>query len=780
MARPFRVSPVYSYRVIAFSLRLRLILAFSALVSLVLFVGIASYSINEQVRTSVSDLQPSDRVDISGIDWKRLGVEFEGYWNSPGAFIATQVSEVPELKSPKLRGRIQSVAPDAKSFTMYGLRIRLTPGTDGDPDRSGKDVPLDPKRLTVGVRAEVSCKVDEVTHEWTATKVELENVKSSDKVKGMITADYSDGQAPETVEIHGLQIVLQPVEESGPETAFGRIEHGTRMLRALQKFRAAAHTAVGPHSDAVDKSWLNQSAALEMDREAAMFEQVLADADSGAKNPAVVPMGDSLRHLQQLGERVPRLQELVRDMHRRFDAGNQSGALDFLSGTVEPFLDGELLQFVYAYLHQAEEDLGDELHRVLDRTGETTRIALGTSLIAVLVAVVLGLMVWRSIHRPIRRLHDAAMALGQGRLETRVDVSSHDEFGVLARAFNSMAGQLAASTVSVAGLQSMFDSMAASVILCDQNGVITRTNAAADRMLGAARGATSTRPVRAHCKLTEGETLSSLAAASARIGGSLDRAMLRTDGTEVPVSLSCSALRTSDGALQGYVLVAQDLTQLKAVEEQLRESLGEKELLLREVHHRVKNNMQVISSLLAMQSTSGDPEVLRKLEDSQHRIRTIALIHEQLYQQTELARIDTQSYLKVLAHHLVQSYGKAEQVNLDLDVDNLNLDLDQSLACGLIVNELLTNAFKYAFEDGRAGRVSLRLKELPDGMRLLEVADDGRGFQPKTGEKRRTLGTSLVAKLARQLRGKVTTTGDGGVTVRILFEGQQKAETVNA
>jgi PAS domain S-box-containing protein len=766
--------------VIASSLRLRLILAFSALVSLVLFVGIASYSINEQVRTSVSDLQPSDRVDISGIDWKRLGVEFEGYWNSPGAFIATQVSEVPELKYPKLRGRIQSVAPDVKSFTMYGLSIRLTPGTDGDPDRSGKDVPLDPKKLAAGLRAEVSCKVDDVTHEWTATKVELENVKSSDKVKGMITADYSDGQAPETVEIHGLQIVLQPVEESGPETAFGRIEHGTRMLRALQKFRAAAHTAVGPHSDASDKSWLNQSAALEMDREAAMFEQVLADADSGGKNPMVVPMGDSLRHLQQLGERVPRLQELVRDMHRRFDAGNQSEALDFLSGTVEPFLDGELLQFVYAYLHQAEEDLGDELHRVLDRTGETTRIALGTSLIAVLVAVVLGLMVWRSIHRPIRRLHDAAMALGQGRLETRVDVSSHDEFGVLARAFNSMAGQLAASTVSVAGLQSMFDSMAASVILCDQNGAITRTNAAADRLLGAARGSTSTRPVRAFCKLTEGETLSSLASASARVGGSLDRAMLRTDGTEVPVSLSCSALRTSDGALQGYVLVAQDLTQLKAVEEQLRESLGEKELLLREVHHRVKNNMQVISSLLAMQSTSGDPEVLRKLEDSQHRIRTIALIHEQLYQQTELARIDTQSYLKVLAQHLVQSYGKAEQVNLDLDVDNLNLDLDQSLACGLIVNELLTNAFKYAFEDGRAGRVSLRLKELPDGMRLLEVADDGLGFQPKTGEKRRTLGTSLVAKLARQLRGKVTTTGDGGVTVRILFEGQQKAATVNA
>ena len=80
-----------------------------------------------------------------------------------------------------------------------------------------------------------------------------------------------------------------------------------------------------------------------------------------------------LRHLQQLGERVPRLQELVRDMHRRFDAGNQSGALDFLSGTVEPFLDGELLQFVYAYLHQAEEDLGDELLHPRRRVGRPDR-----------------------------------------------------------------------------------------------------------------------------------------------------------------------------------------------------------------------------------------------------------------------------------------------------------------------------------------------------------------------------------------------------------------------
>ena len=765
---------------IASSLRFRLILAFSALVSLVLFVGIASFSINEQVRSSVSDLQPSDRVDISGIDLQRSGVEFEGYWNSPGAFIATQVSEVPDQRHPKLRGRIQAISAEPKGFTMYGMPIRVTAGTDGDPDRSGKGTLLDFSRLAVGVRAEVSCKVDEATQEWTATKVELEGVKSSDKVKGMITAIDLDGQAPESVEIHGLQIVLQPVQESGPENAFGRIEHGTLMLQALQKFRAAAHTAVGPHSDDAGKPWLNQSAALEMDREAALFEQVLADSSVGSRDATVAPMGESVRLMQQLGERVPRLQSLVRDLHRRFEGGDHTEALEFLSGTVEPFLDAELLQFVYAYLHQAEEELGDELDRVLARTGETTRIALGTSVFAVLIAGVLGLMVWRSIHAPIRRLHDAAIALGQGRLETRVDVTSRDELGVLARAFNSMASQLAASTVSVAGLQGIFDSMAAAVVLCDQSGAVTRTNAAADRMLGIPRGDAIGQPIQKFCRMQASEGLTSLVTASVKAGGSLDRSMLRVGSAEVAVSLSCSGLRTSDGALQGYVLVAQDLTQLKAVEDQLRESLGEKELLLREVHHRVKNNMQVISSLLAMQSTSGDPEVLRKLEDSQNRIRTIALIHEQLYQQTELSRIDTQSYLKVLAHHLVQSYGMSERVNLELDVDNLNLDLDQSLACGLIVNELLTNSFKYAFEDGRRGRVSLRLKQLADGKRLLEVSDDGRGFQPRPEEKRRTLGTSLITKLARQLRGKVMTNGDSGVTVRIEFEGQATTQAVTS
>ena len=773
---PASASPAPPYFVIASSLRFRLTLAFSVLVSLVLFVGIVSYGVNEQVRAGVTRLQPSDGVDVSGIDLTRSGLEFEGYWNSAGAFIATQVSEMPETLRPKLRGRIQAIDPAARTMTMYGVRLLVTARTEGDPDRSGAETPFDFNRLATGHRAEVSCKIDEATHQWTATKIELRDVKPSDKVKGMVVPGDLDGTPPETVFLDTLQIVLQPVQENGPETAFGRIEHGTRMLRALQKFRAEAHKAVS--SQAFSEQTEGMSAALEMDREAAKFEQILTDASSPTASSSAVPSDDIRGHLQGMLGRVPQLQHLVKSMHEHLVAGSHHLALDFLSEEVEPFLDLELIPYVYAYLSRAEEDLGDELHGVLDRTGTTTRVALGTSLVAVLVAGVLGLMVWRSIHVPIQRLHNAAVALGQGRLDTRVEVGGKDELGVLARAFNSMAGQLATTTVSVTSLQTMFDSMAAAVILCDQSGTVSQANAAAERLLGRGRHLQVGQPLRMLCRMVDGETVDQLAAASARSGGSLERAMLRADAMDIPVSLSFAGLRTSDGVLQGYVLVAQDLSQLKAIELQLRGSLGEKELLLREVHHRVKNNMQVISSLLAMQSTAGDPEVLRRLEESQNRIRTIAMIHEQLYQSTELAHIDTRSYLQVLAQHLVQSYGKTSLIELVLDLDQLHLDLDQSLACGLIVNELLTNAFKYAFAEDERGTVTLRLKEQTDGMRVLEVTDNGHGLKPASGPSRRTLGTSLVAKLARQLNGKVTMENNGGVTVRIVFAGRAPATAV--
>jgi two-component sensor histidine kinase len=179
-----------------------------------------------------------------------------------------------------------------------------------------------------------------------------------------------------------------------------------------------------------------------------------------------------------------------------------------------------------------------------------------------------------------------------------------------------------------------------------------------------------------------------------------------------------------------------------------------------------------------MQSTAGDPEVIKKLEESQARIRSIALIHEQLYRSTELAHIDVRSYLDVLTNQLLQSFGKAGQVELVLEADPLDLDIDQSMACGLIVNELLTNALKYAFPGERRGVVRVSFREHADGQRVLTVADDGPGLSGVEFGRTKTLGMTLIATLARQLRGRVEVEGARGTLVRVTFPRKAPVEAV--
>lgn len=759
------------------SLRLRLILAFSAMVALILFVGVVSYRINEEVRTDVADMRATNFSDLRGQPLDQIGLEIEGYWNDNGAFIANKVTQEPNPRRPQLRGAVQAVAPLARKLTIYGIELFVP--TDVEC-ADAKEKTIDLLAIKPGQRIDVSCKVEE-DGRWTATKLQLQNVKSSDKVKGTATKQAIGDKGPGWIEIHGLRIVLEPQAELGPESALARIGQGTQMQKALQDVRVAAHSLVEaehrlpngatlePSQGMVDASWRDLSNA------AVRFQRIVLDARSGS-TPDSVPVGDFAQQFEELAKLAAQLDRQVDELQNR-RAESLIAAQKQLDTTFEPFLD-TMFRFVSVFLEKSGEELRDELRDVQSHVEITTKVALGTSAVAVAVALALGFLVWRSIHVPIRALHLAAVALGQGRLETRVEIRSNDEMGVLAAAFNRMASELATTTVSVAGLEGMFESMAAGVIVCDQQGRISNANRAAQELVQRARHELVGVDFSVICRLG--------ADAARGIGsdprGSVERTFLRRDGSELPVSLSVAELRSAGGQLQGHVFVAQDLTPIKRIEAQLRESLGEKEMLLREVHHRVKNNMQVISSLLAMQNTGADPQVLRRLEESQNRIRTIALIHEQLYQSTEVSKIDIKSYLNVLATHLLQSFGMSERVALIQDVENVDFDIDQCLACGLIVNELLTNAMKYAFPDDRRGLIRLTLRQQTDGTKLLEVRDDGKGLPPSEGARpsRKTLGTSLIAKLAKQLKGKVETDGTNGTTVRIVMSRSEPAPTVNS
>jgi two-component sensor histidine kinase/sensor domain CHASE-containing protein len=215
-----------------------------------------------------------------------------------------------------------------------------------------------------------------------------------------------------------------------------------------------------------------------------------------------------------------------------------------------------------------------------------------------------------------------------------------------------------------------------------------------------------------------------------------------------------------------------EVEERKRAEETIRASLREKEALLKEVHHRVKNNLQVVSSLLYLQSAGvQSEEALHALADSQNRISSMALVHERLYRSRDLTSIDMADYVRTVAENLLDSYGGgAQNVRLNLRLDDIRLHIDAAIPCGLIVNELVSNALKHGFPDDRLGEVRVELAASGDGEAILAVEDDGvglpEGFCLETSE---SLGLQLVKTLATQLDGRLEYRNSAGARFAISF-----------
>jgi len=215
----------------------------------------------------------------------------------------------------------------------------------------------------------------------------------------------------------------------------------------------------------------------------------------------------------------------------------------------------------------------------------------------------------------------------------------------------------------------------------------------------------------------------------------------------------------------------------KQAEEKIKKSLNEKEVLLREIHHRVKNNMQIISSLLRLQSqTIKDKTYSQLFEDSQNRITSMALVHEKLYQSRDLAKIEFNAYIRDMVTGLFQSYGiSTDRINLIFDVGDVSLGINSAIPCGLIINELVTNSLKYAFPDGRKGELKITVHEIDNEIELV-ISDNGIGI-PENIDFRNTesLGLKLVSILAeRQLRGNLNLDRKTGTEFRIRFKEDRK------
>ncbi|NVN89302.1 MAG: PAS domain S-box protein [Desulfuromonadales bacterium] len=221
------------------------------------------------------------------------------------------------------------------------------------------------------------------------------------------------------------------------------------------------------------------------------------------------------------------------------------------------------------------------------------------------------------------------------------------------------------------------------------------------------------------------------------------------------------------------IVTFMDVTEAKLSEERIQAALVEKEVLLKEIHHRVKNNLQIVSSLLDLQSESiRDQDALRSFRESQNRIAAMALVHEQLYQTRNFSSIDFHGYIEGLTRNLFRTYVMdPDRVSLVVDAGNVSLGIDQAIPCGLIVNELVSNALKYAFPGDRHGTIRIGFQSEENGWIRLTIADNGVGLPAGTDFiATETLGLQLVRMLVRQLKGEISLDTSQGASFHIRFQ----------
>jgi PAS domain S-box-containing protein len=245
----------------------------------------------------------------------------------------------------------------------------------------------------------------------------------------------------------------------------------------------------------------------------------------------------------------------------------------------------------------------------------------------------------------------------------------------------------------------------------------------------------------------------------------------RRDGTQLTVWSRWALQFDSRGKPVCILEINSDVTARKRADEQIRASLREKEVLLKEIHHRVKNNLQVIASLLSLQSEHiTDSQVLAMLEEMNNRVRSIAAIHEMLYGSADLSRIDFAGYLNTIARDLMSFFSdRASKVQVKVDSDPIFLDITKAAPCGLIVNELLTNCFKHAFPDNREGVITVSFRS-PDEECVLEISDNGVGMPEKLDPQSATsMGLQLLGLLVEQLQGKLEIDRSSGTRFTITF-----------
>ena len=565
------------------------------------------------------------------------------------------------------------------------------------------------------------------------------------------------------------------------ENAAPRIAGASQTTAALYALQLAAHELVS-----VERRRGRGETAAAMSPRQASIEELAARVEQGLEKLRLAAASQTRGNVAATTAAVPEErtpseasfaplfqarwrshQQLLSDV-RRAAPEDADRAHRWVEERLFPHFERELLPLLVDQRDQSERELTEAINGV-ERSLAAADVERGLlTLAAAASAVLIGLFMSRSIGRPLALLQRAAQELGLGHFDTRVPVRSQEEIGILGQALNQMAADLQEKTVSRSYLENILRSMHEMLIVTDPQARICRLNPTACAELGREPQALVGRPLR---ELFVGESLPADEDFPQSLANGVESVMPSQTQGLIPVLCSIAAMRDDRGRPEGFVCVAWNISRQKDTEQRLRASLREKELLLKEVHHRVKNNLQVISSLLSLQAQElGDPQMIRLFQESQGRVHSLALIHEQLYRSQDLAQIDFAAYVQELVGHLAQGLGRmAARVSFRFDLEPSLLPLDLAIPCGMIINELVSNALEHAFPQGRTGRVRIAFRSQAADYELT-VADDGVGLpEGRLAARPGSLGLKVVQALTRQIRGRLDVQPPPGAAFTIHF-----------
>ena len=251
----------------------------------------------------------------------------------------------------------------------------------------------------------------------------------------------------------------------------------------------------------------------------------------------------------------------------------------------------------------------------------------------------------------------------------------------------------------------------------------------------------------------------------------LDVPAKHRNGNNIIIEIHSAKVTGANGQIKGFQGIARDITEKTIATNKLKTSIKEKDILLQEIHHRVKNNMQIISSLLNLQIKHvKDAETVDVLKESQNRVKSMAMVHEKLYQSHDLTRINLTEYIEKLVNGLFYSYSiDQDEISSIINVDNVRLNIETAVPCGLIINELVSNSIKHGFPNGEIGEVYISLKSIDDKYELI-IGDNGIGFPSNIDFKRTdSLGLQLVNNLVGQIEGEIELNKRSGTEFKIVF-----------